>query len=186
MGFKSEDVQTPNIILSILGYTTKNSIAALKSKKSVQNLENEFLKRKNTSTLIDKHYEKYPFLRDIICFPSGLQVTLLQIALFVSQYQENVQQTTTEKLLNASECKEITAANILLSENGLSCKIVCPLCNKEKKLSSSSAETGTTSFSAHNFDRHYKRCKAAATPHLTENSNETVVVDQPNGILQSK
>lgn len=184
MGFRSEDIQIPKVILSILGYTTKSSIAALKSKKSVQHLENEFLKRKNTSTLIDKHYEKYPFLRDVICFPSGLQVVLLQIALFVCQNHENIQQITAEKILNASECKEITAANILLSENGLSCKIICPRCNKAKVLSSCSTEIGSTSFSAHNFDRHYNACRAAAQSHLIDISSKenVLLIDQSEGI----
>lgn len=138
----------------------------------MQNLENEFLKRKSTSTLIDKHYEKYPFLRDIICFPSGLQVILMQIASFVSRCHENIQPTTAEKILNASECKEITAANILLSENGLSCQIVCPVCNKQKKLSSCSADSGAISFSVHNFDRHYKKCKED-----TKNNSSNVLTE---------
>lgn len=155
---KSEEILIPKVILSILSYTTKSSIAALKSKKAVKNLEDEFLKRKSTTTLLDKHYEKYPFLREIICFPSGLQITLMQIASFMSRCCADSQATTIEKVLRAADCKEITAANILLSENGLSCHIVCPECKQAKKLSSS--EHGSTSFSASNFDRHYKLCKA--------------------------
>lgn len=159
----------PKIILSILGYTTKSSVAALKSKKSIQNLESEFLKRKNTSTLLDKHYEKYPFLRDVICFPSGLQLILSQIALCASQCNGYVEENMAEKMLNASQCKELTAANILLSENGLSCKILCPKCKKEKALSPSSGNIGTSvSFSVFNFDRHYERCKARAEHQTNE------------------
>lgn len=174
MGINSADVEIPKVVLSILGYLTESSIATLKSKKSVQNLENEFLKHKNTSTMIDKHYEKYPFLRDIICFPSGLQVILLQIASFVSRCHENIERNTVDKVLNASKCKDLTAANILLSENGLSCKVICPQCKKEKALSPSFGETGTISFSIHNFDRHYEKCKAAVKSQLNSTLNESV------------
>lgn len=171
--------------MSILSYTTKSSVAALKSKKAVKDLEDEFLKRKSITTLLDKHYEKYPFLRDIVCFPSGLQIILMQIASFVSRSCADSQPTVIEKVLKAAECKEITAANILLSENGLSCHIVCPRCNQKKKLSSS--EHGSTSFSANNFNRHYKSCQTVvqynASDALTVTSKNDTKNDYLEGIL---
>lgn len=64
----------------MLGYVTKDSIAAIKSKKCVERLEQEFLYRKNATNLYEFDVEKYPILKEIGYFPSGLRTVVLQIA----------------------------------------------------------------------------------------------------------
>lgn len=79
------DVLVPKVILTILGYSTKNSVASIRSKREIVKLEDEFTRRKGSSTIFVKYYEAYPFLQEMVSFPSGLQTVFMQIVAFLTQ-----------------------------------------------------------------------------------------------------
>lgn len=103
LGFNEVDILIPKVILTALGYTTKSSIAVLKSKKGISKLEEEFVKRKSFSTIFDELYKKHPFLKNVVCFPSGLQFTLMQIAQHLSHAADDDQPTAVQKILKMGE-----------------------------------------------------------------------------------
>lgn len=76
---QSDEILDIKVILTILGYTTKDSIRSIKTKKGISMLEDEYVKRKNTTNLFEKFYGQYPSIQAIDCFPSGTVTILLHI-----------------------------------------------------------------------------------------------------------
>lgn len=103
MNLENDQILVAKVILTALGYTTKSSIAAIRSKKGVIKLEDEFTKRKSTSTAFLKFYEKYPFLQDIVCFPSGLQTILTQIVVHLNRLMDDDEPTAVGKVLKLAQ-----------------------------------------------------------------------------------
>lgn len=103
MNLQNDEILVAKVIFTVLGYTTKSSIAAIRSKKGVMKLEDEFTKRKSTSTIFLKFYDKYPFLQDIVCFPSGLQLILTQIIMHLNRSMDDDEPTTVEKVLKLAQ-----------------------------------------------------------------------------------
>lgn len=57
-------------------------------------------------------------------------------------------------------CDTLADENVVVDDtnSGLVCKITCPICNSNTSLSSSvNKKTGTSSFSIHNFKRHFEK-----------------------------
>lgn len=73
MKIDGDNIMTIKLIFSLLGYTTKKSIGTIRNKKSVLELESEFLKIKSK---VNDNNE----LSNIECFPSGMITNIIQIS----------------------------------------------------------------------------------------------------------
>lgn len=105
LSIDGEDISTVKIILSVLGYSTKASVAAINSKKCVEQLEQEFVQRKSTTKLFDHYFGEYPVLKEIGCFPSGLRAVLLQISSHLNRQLKPIENENEiiEKVLNLGQ-----------------------------------------------------------------------------------
>lgn len=99
MGCENDEIFVAKVLLTALSYTTKRSIAAINTKKGIVDLEDEFLKRKSSTIIFDALYEKYPFLRTMVAFPSGLKLILAQIISNCKRSNSDDRQTAVKKIL---------------------------------------------------------------------------------------
>lgn len=74
---EKEELDEVKAVFTALGFTTKKSIASIKTKKKIQCLENDFVKIRLMK--LDSLCERFPALKQIDCFGPGLQAVMFQI-----------------------------------------------------------------------------------------------------------
>lgn len=77
-----EDLIHTKSILTVLGFTTKKSIASLKTAKKVANLEGEYIKMRATGAEAMNH--RFPSLSVIEAFTPGIKSIINDIAIHLS------------------------------------------------------------------------------------------------------
>lgn len=152
-------------VLSVLGFLTKSSIATIKTKKNISNLECEYMKLHSNITKFEKLCEKFPELKSIDFFTPGLIAVLTELVGHINCKAKSVEndaeteEAILDKLVEQCKkvCKDFAKSNVFFENtpNGRQCKFVCPTCHDSQSLSSSFyAPTGNCSYTIHNFRRH--------------------------------
>lgn len=152
-------------VLSVIGFLTKSSIATIKTKKNISNLECEYMKLRSNVTKFEKSCEKFPELKSIDFFTSGLIAVLTELVGHINCKAKPVEndaetdEAIVDKLVEQCKkvCKDFAKSNVFFENTptGRQCKFVCPTCHESQSLSSSFyAPTGNCSYTIHNFRRH--------------------------------
>lgn len=79
-----EDLTEIKSIFSALGFMTLSSIASIKSQKKLTALESEYIKMRNTDNF-EALCEKFPALKEISTFTSGIIATMIDIVAHVNR-----------------------------------------------------------------------------------------------------
>lgn len=85
-----DDLVQVKSLLTELGYTTKSSIASLKTSKKVESLENEYTKMRSVKS--EGMVERFPSLRLIDTITPGLRSIIIVIASHLNRISININQ----------------------------------------------------------------------------------------------
>lgn len=84
LGEHSDDLVPVKSVLTALGYSTKSSVAAIKTAKNVSNLEKDFLQLFSSKS-IDETLEKFPALKSIKSFTPGMKAVIYEVVTHLNQ-----------------------------------------------------------------------------------------------------
>lgn len=149
-------IENIKAVLTLLGYTTMQSVVKLVDKKQIRLLELELINlKKMDPTLL----QKYPLLENIN-FGSGLLSTLTNIASNVKKSFAGIDlDLCSTKVLNDMKevCPDVSNEHIhvKLVSGEIKCAVACPFCSKKSTLSSYWTQTGQA-FRISKFQRHLK------------------------------
>lgn len=74
-----EDLKQIKSIFTALDYRTSSSIAAIKNMKNLKSLEIEFNIMRTNSAIFDEKCSKFPALKEIHSFSSGMKATMMSV-----------------------------------------------------------------------------------------------------------
>lgn len=128
MNIKNGDIDLAKSIFTILGYMTRETIADIKTKKKVNDLEKDFLMIRSNLAKFQEICEGIPILKNVDRFSAGVEAGLLQIIHFLNTdatRDENVVERLFEeaKLVNYIILTN-NLFNSLQSFNGILCRYV--------------------------------------------------------------
>lgn len=66
-------------ILTALGFMTSSSIASIKTQRKLNNIESEYMKIRSNSTNFEPLCAKFPALKGIDSFTSGITATMMDV-----------------------------------------------------------------------------------------------------------
>lgn len=84
------DIENVKIVLLVLGYTTRESISRLITKKQIQQLEHELLLLRNNSSTFEDIKLRFPQITALLPFTSGFQNVMFQIVRSINGCESNV------------------------------------------------------------------------------------------------
>lgn len=103
IGVDPDDFKPVKSVLTVLGYLSKSTIATLKTKKKVNDLEVDYMKLRSNINKFNALCVRFPELKEIDTSPSGLVANIKDIAGRLSQSEINVEfddeQSILQKLL---------------------------------------------------------------------------------------
>lgn len=103
LGEHSEDVRQVKSVLTVLGYLTKSSLATIKTKSNVLQLEKDYMKIRQNSTKFGTACVKYPELIEVDSFTPGLMANIMNIAAHIKKTEHGSEvedeQTALSKVL---------------------------------------------------------------------------------------
>lgn len=84
MHIKNGDIDLSKSIFCALGYMTRETIAEIKTKKRVNELEKDFLRIRSNCNRYEELCAVYPLLKIVDHFTPGIEAGLLQIIHFLN------------------------------------------------------------------------------------------------------
>lgn len=84
MKIKNGDIDLAKSIFTALGYMTRETVADIKSKKKINELEKDFLLIRSNYAKFDELCKSYPLLKFVDNFAVGIEAGLLQIINFLN------------------------------------------------------------------------------------------------------
>lgn len=84
MKIKNGDIDLAKSIFTALGYMTRETVADIKSKKKINELEKDFLLIRSNYSMFDELCKTYPLLKNIDNFSMGIEAGLFQIINFLN------------------------------------------------------------------------------------------------------
>lgn len=102
---ETEELDQVKAVFTALGFTTKTSIASIKTKKKIQYLENDFVKTRLTK--LDSLCERFPVLKTVDSFSPGLQAVMFQIIQHLNRTSKSALVTDDENSIRLSLLKQL-------------------------------------------------------------------------------
>lgn len=93
----SVDVNEVKIVLAVLGYTIPESIAELKMKKHIRQLENELLQLQHNRQVFERISSQYPTINHILPFKFDFISSALQVIQYINKPRVNFDRTDCAK-----------------------------------------------------------------------------------------
>lgn len=112
MNICSSDIDLAKSIFTALGYMTRATVADIKSKKRVQELEKDFLKIRSNFQRFEEICKEYSLLKSVDSFSPGIEACLMQIINFLNT-SGTCDDATLERLTN--EAKKVNSVGIKLN-----------------------------------------------------------------------
>lgn len=108
MNVDPDDVQDAVSVFSALGFSTRMSIATIKTIKNIKKLEDDYVRLRLMESKFSKICEKFPSLSEIESFSPGLIAVMSQITTFlrkpkVSSVGSSHEEKQYEKLLKKAK-----------------------------------------------------------------------------------
>lgn len=161
MNIKSGDIDLAKSIFTALGFMTSETVAELKTKKRVMDLEKDFLKIRGNFDRYKELCDNFPLLRHVDSFAAGIEACLVQIVHFLNSTSV-FSEDTAKKIFDEAKkiCNDIQESNISFDTGptGSRCRIICPKCTTTTTLGRFlNNSTGKSTHCIFNFSRHYKQ-----------------------------
>lgn len=109
-----DELDQVKAVFTALGYTTKTSIASIKTKKKIQCLESDFVKIRLMK--LDSLCERFPVLKDVHFFGPGLQAVMLQIIKHLNGASKGSLTTDDEDSIRVSLLKQLNKVNCCIQK----------------------------------------------------------------------
>lgn len=168
MNIKTGDIDLAKSIFTALGFMTRETVAELKTKKRVTDLEKDFLKIRGNFDRYKELCDNNPLLKHVDNFAAGIEACLVQIVHFLNSTSDNCENTAKKILDDAKEiCNDIRESDISFDtgSTGSRCRIICPKCIHTITLGRFlNNSTGKSTYNIYNFSRHYKKMHHTLEP----------------------
>lgn len=193
MNIKSGDIDLAKSIFTALGFMTRETVAELKTKKRVTDLEKDFLKIRGNFDRYKELCDNYPLLRHVDNFAAGMEACLVQIVHFLNSTSDS-SENTAEKILDHAKkiCNDIQESDISFDtgSTGSRCRIICPKCIHTITLGRFlNNSTGKSTYNIYNFSRHYKKVHHLLEPvHIIdpiENETDALAIEHKSSEYRS-
>lgn len=96
-----EDLDDVKSVFTVLGFTTKSSIASIKNAKKIDSLESEYAKIRSSKP--DEVFSRFPALNHVDYFTPGMKAIMLEI---VSRLAPKPQPNEIESMVKANVLKQ--------------------------------------------------------------------------------
>lgn len=111
MNIKDDDIDLAKSVFTILGYMTRGTVAEIKSKNRVNDLEKDYLKIRSNFNLFEQTCEAFPLLKNVDHFTPGVEACLLQIIHFLNM-PRTWDETVVKKIV--SDAKQASLMHIFI------------------------------------------------------------------------
>lgn len=102
MNICNGDIDLAKSIFTALGYMTRATVADIKSKKRVNELEKDYLKIRSNFQLFEEICKEYSLLKTVDNFSPGIEACLLQIINFLNT-SGSCDDTTLDRIANEAK-----------------------------------------------------------------------------------